>query len=86
MLSQNWEDLTISNKTITVSDSAGFEYVKVYEVLEGLARQKLDNSTYFGADSTIALLIPKIPPNEAQKSYLLQRRDLIRKTSPGKFY
>lgn len=70
------------NQTVHSRISNGFSYTRVIEVIETISRAKLDNNTYSGAESTIALLIPRTTPTSTDNTFLSQRRDIFRQYIP----
>ncbi|CAH1153728.1 unnamed protein product [Phaedon cochleariae] len=59
-----------------------FDYSKVFQTIESIAKSKLNNNTYAGGESTVALLLPRTMPNESQKTFLNQRKEIFRQFLP----
>ncbi|XP_028150059.1 uncharacterized protein LOC114343434 [Diabrotica virgifera virgifera] len=59
-----------------------FDYSKVYEKLESVAKSKLNNNTYNGGESTIILLITKNAPTGNQETFVKQRKEIIKQYLP----
>ncbi|XP_072402009.1 uncharacterized protein [Diabrotica undecimpunctata] len=59
-----------------------FDYSKVYEKLESVAKSKLNNNSYTGGESTIILLIIKNAPTGNQATFVNQRKDIIKQFLP----
>ncbi|XP_018578738.1 uncharacterized protein LOC108916900 [Anoplophora glabripennis] len=70
------------NQTVHTRLSNGFSYTRVIEIIETIGRAKLDNNTYDGAESTIALLIPRTTPTASDNTFLTQRREIFRQSIP----
>nr|XP_023030043.1 uncharacterized protein LOC111517975 [Leptinotarsa decemlineata] len=70
------------NLTIHQTIRPNFDYSKVYEVMESIAKSKLNNKTYSGGESTIALLIPRTIPDAGQRIFLEQRKEIIKRYMP----
>lgn len=57
--------------------------MKVYDIMENIFRQKLNNNSYAMSESTTVLLMPRTTPTEAEKNYAGQRREAFRRVLPG---
>lgn len=69
---------------MVIAESAGFDYVSIFELVENYGTQKLDNTSYAGGESTIVLLIPRTSITEEQNIFLSQRREVFNQRLPGK--
>lgn len=70
---------------MVIAESAGFDYVSIFELVETYGTQKLDNASYAGGESTIVLLIPRTSITEEQNTFLSQRREVFNQRLPGKY-
>ncbi|XP_066254933.1 uncharacterized protein [Euwallacea similis] len=70
------------NQSIHKNETTGFNYIEIFELMESYGSAKLDNSSYTGGESTIALLIPKTSPTNEQNTFLSQRREVFNKLLP----
>ncbi|KAG5894332.1 hypothetical protein JTB14_004376 [Gonioctena quinquepunctata] len=70
------------NITVHQNTTGSFDYAKIYETMEAIVRSKLNNNTYMGGESTIVLLMPRTPPNENQRSFLEQRKEIMKQFMP----
>ncbi|XP_057668766.1 uncharacterized protein LOC130901377 [Diorhabda carinulata] len=70
------------NLTIHENITGDFDYAEVYKVIESTVKSKLNNKSYTGGESTIALLIPGTKPSDAQNLLMLQRKEIIRQFLP----
>ncbi|CAG9855057.1 unnamed protein product [Phyllotreta striolata] len=70
------------NLTVHDKFSGQFDYSRVYEVMESTIKAKLNNNTYKGGESTIALLVTKSAPSENEKNFLNQRKEIIKQFLP----
>lgn len=70
---------------MVIAESAGFDYVSIFELVENYGTQKLDNSSYAGGESTIVLLVPRTSITEEQNTFLSQRREIFNQRLPGKY-
>lgn len=70
------------NLSIHENITGEFDYAQVYKVIESTVKSKLNNNSYIGGESTIALLVPRTKPSDSQNSLLSQRKELIRQFLP----
>ncbi|XP_066158063.1 uncharacterized protein [Euwallacea fornicatus] len=70
------------NRSIHINETTGFDYIGIFQFMENYGYAKLDNNSYTGGESTIALLIPKTSPTQEQNAFLSQRREVFNSFLP----
>ncbi|XP_019765142.1 uncharacterized protein LOC109540976 [Dendroctonus ponderosae] len=65
------------NQTVHANETAGFNYVDIFQTLESYGYQKLNDASYAGGESTVALLVPRTSLTDDQRTFLTQRRQVF---------
>ncbi|KAL1492993.1 hypothetical protein ABEB36_011141 [Hypothenemus hampei] len=70
------------NQTTYNNETAGFNYVGIFEAVENYGRNKLNNNSYAGGESTIVLLVTRTSLTDDQRTFLTQRREIFNNQLP----
>ncbi|XP_060537156.1 uncharacterized protein LOC132708682 [Cylas formicarius] len=70
------------NLTVHQNASSGFNYITVFESIENIGYDKLNNNTYSGGESTVVLLLPRATMSEDQRNFVSQRRQIMNQYLP----
>lgn len=78
---------SVYNIFFIILDSQGFNYIKIFTVIQEMVEQRINNNTSsLGGKSTVVLFVPySSPSSEEQKTFITQRKEIFRTYLPGRF-